>query len=54
VIEDQDARAAAEAEGCEIHELTTEQHAAFAKAVQPLLDESRGVYGPEMFKMVGK
>ena len=54
VIEDQEARAAAETEGCEIIELTAEQHAAFAKAVQPLLDESRGVYGAEMFKMIGK
>jgi tripartite ATP-independent transporter DctP family solute receptor len=54
VIEDQDARRAIEQQGCEIVELTADQHAAFAKAVQPLLDESRGVYGPEMFKMVGK
>lgn len=54
VIEDQDARAAAEKEGCEILELTADQHSAFAKAVQPLLDESRGTYGPEMFKMIGK
>jgi TRAP-type C4-dicarboxylate transport system substrate-binding protein len=54
VIEDQEARAAAEKEGCEIIELTSDQHAAFAKAVQPLLDESRGIYGAEMFRMVGK
>jgi tripartite ATP-independent transporter DctP family solute receptor len=54
VIEDQDARRAIEQQGCEIVELTADQHAAFARAVQPLLDESRGTYGAEMFKMVGK
>jgi TRAP-type C4-dicarboxylate transport system substrate-binding protein len=54
VIEDQEARAAAEAEGCEMHELTAEQHAQFAKAVQPLLDDARSVYGAEMFRMIGK
>jgi tripartite ATP-independent transporter DctP family solute receptor len=54
VIEDQDARRAIEQQGCEIVELTADQHAAFARAVQPLLDESRRTYGAEMFKMVGK
>ncbi|MDB5602560.1 MAG: dicarboxylate transporter, DctP subunit [Xanthobacteraceae bacterium] len=54
VVEDKDARRAIEQQGCEIVELSADQHAAFAKAVQPLLDESRGVYGPEMFKMIGK
>jgi len=40
--------------GCEVHALTPSEHAAFAKAVQPLLDDARGMYGEAMFKMVPK
>lgn len=40
--------------GCEVHQLTAAEHAAFAKAVQPLLDDARGMYGEAMFKMVPK
>ena len=39
--EEEDARKAIEAQGCDIVELTTEAHDAFAAAVQPLLDEAR-------------
>ncbi|MDP2409065.1 MAG: TRAP transporter substrate-binding protein [Pseudolabrys sp.] len=40
--------------GCEVHQLTAAEHAEFAKAVQPLLDDARGMYGEAMFKMVPK
>jgi TRAP-type C4-dicarboxylate transport system substrate-binding protein len=50
--EEEDARRAIEAAGCEIVELTAEQHAAFAAAVQPLLREARGEYGSELFGLV--
>ena len=49
--EEEDARRAIEAEGCEIVELSAEQHAAFVKAVQPLLREARGRYGNGLFEL---
>jgi TRAP-type C4-dicarboxylate transport system substrate-binding protein len=51
--EDRDARRAIETQGCEIVELSAEEHAAFAAAVQPLLDEAKTTYGRKMFDMVG-
>jgi TRAP-type C4-dicarboxylate transport system substrate-binding protein len=50
--EEEDARRAIEAAGCEIVELTADQHAAFAAAVQPLLREARGEYGDGLFGLV--
>ena len=38
--------------GCEIVELTAQEHEAFVAAVQPLLKDARGLYGDAMFKMV--
>lgn len=52
--EQQAARKTIEAAGCEIAELTPEEHAAFVAAVQPLLADARKIYGDEMFKMVPK
>jgi TRAP-type transport system periplasmic protein len=52
--EEEDARRAIEAAGCEIVELTADQHAAFAAAVQPLLREARGEYGDELFELAGR
>jgi TRAP-type C4-dicarboxylate transport system substrate-binding protein len=52
VEEDGEARRAIEAQGCEIVELTTADHARFADAVRPLLDDAKGTYGREMFGMV--
>lgn len=40
--------------GCEVVELDAKEHAAFVDAVQPLLNDSRKMYGEEMFKMVPK
>jgi TRAP-type transport system periplasmic protein len=51
VQEEEDARRTIEAEGCEIVELTSKQHDAFAAAVQPLLDEAQGTYGRELLDL---
>jgi len=52
IEEDREARAAILQEGCEIIELSADQHAAFRTAVAPLLDEARGMYGRQMFDLV--
>jgi tripartite ATP-independent transporter DctP family solute receptor len=52
IEEDRQARAAILAEGCEIIELTAEEHAQFRAAVAPLLDEARATYGREMFALI--
>jgi TRAP-type C4-dicarboxylate transport system substrate-binding protein len=54
VEENESARKAIEAQGCEINELTPKEHEAFVAAVQPLLKEARTTYGEAMFKMVPK
>ncbi len=50
--EQQAARKTIEAAGCEIVELTPEEHAAFVAAVEPLLADAREMYGEAMFKML--
>jgi TRAP-type transport system periplasmic protein len=52
IEEDREARAAIVAEGCEITELTADEHAQFRAAVTPLLHEARGMYGREMFDLI--
>mgnify|MGYP001450548278 CR=1 FL=1 len=52
IEEDREARVAILAAGCEITELSADQHAQFRNAVAPLLAEARGTYGREMFGMV--
>ena len=52
IEEDRDARAAILAAGCEITELTGEEHAQFRAAVAPLRNEARGTYGREMFDLI--
>jgi TRAP-type C4-dicarboxylate transport system substrate-binding protein len=54
IAEDRDARAAIKAVGCEITELTADQHAQFRAAVAPLLAEARKTYGREIFDLVPK
>ena len=49
VREEEDARRAIAAAGCEIVELTPDQHAAFVAAVQPIFGEARKQYGDELF-----
>ena len=52
IEEDRAARAAILAEGCEITELTADEHAQFRDAVAPLLAEARGTYGQKLFDMI--
>jgi TRAP-type C4-dicarboxylate transport system substrate-binding protein len=49
--EERDARRAIEAQGCEICELTAGEHAAFASAVAPLVEEARQTFGRELFAL---
>jgi len=53
VREEEDARAAIAAAGCEIVELTANQHDAFAAAVQPIYGEARRQYGDELLALAG-
>ena len=50
--EDVASRQAIVDQGCGIAELTAEEHALFASAVQPLWAEAQKTYGKEMFAMV--
>jgi len=52
IEEDKSARQAILDQGCEIAELTAQEHAAFANAVQPLWADAQTMYGKEMFAMV--
>jgi TRAP-type transport system periplasmic protein len=52
IAEDRHARAAIEAAGCEITELTADEHAQFRAAVAPLLDDARTTYGQKLFEMI--
>jgi TRAP-type transport system periplasmic protein len=51
VKEEEEARQAIAAQGCEIVELTAKEHDAFAAAVQPLLHEAQGSYGRELLAL---
>jgi TRAP-type transport system periplasmic protein len=52
IEEDREARAAILAAGCEITELSPEQHGQFQTAVASLLAEARGTYDSEMFGLL--
>jgi C4-dicarboxylate-binding protein DctP len=54
VEENEASRKIIEEAGCEIAELSAQEHDAFAAAVQPLLADARKMYGAEMFRMVPK
>jgi tripartite ATP-independent transporter DctP family solute receptor len=54
IEENEQSRKAIEAAGCEIVELTAQEHAAFVDAVQPLLADARNLYGEDMFKLLPK
>jgi TRAP-type C4-dicarboxylate transport system substrate-binding protein len=51
--EEAEARAAIAAAGCEIADLTTAEHAAFAAAVQPIYGEARRQYGDNLTALAG-
>jgi TRAP-type transport system periplasmic protein len=52
VKEEQDAQRAIESEGCEIVELNSDEHNAFAAAVRPIMAEAKKLYGDDLFKML--
>lgn len=52
IEEEKAARAAIIAQGCEIAELTTDEHNAFAAAVRPLYGEARQEYGRDLFALL--
>jgi TRAP-type transport system periplasmic protein len=52
IEEDREARTAILGEGCEIIELSADEHANFRAAVAPLLDEARGTYEPKLFDLI--
>ena len=49
-----DSRKILELEGCEIVELTEEEHASFIRAVKSQHDDARGQFGDTMFNMIDK
>jgi TRAP-type transport system periplasmic protein len=51
VQEEQEARQAIEAQGCEIVTLTAAEHDALAGAVEPLIKEARGTFGAALFDL---
>ncbi|MBV8839017.1 MAG: TRAP transporter substrate-binding protein [Alphaproteobacteria bacterium] len=52
IEEDVASRQAIVDQGCEIAELGPNEHAAFARAVEPLWADARKTYGAEMFAMI--
>jgi TRAP-type transport system periplasmic protein len=51
-VEEEDAaRSAIAAQGCEIVELTAAEHRAFAAAVTPLIEEARATFSRELFEL---
>src|SRR5262249_57701349 len=51
VQEEEDARKAIEAQGCEIVELSAAEHDAFVAAVAPLLNDARATFGQPLFDL---
>src|SRR5260221_4498897 len=51
VQEEEEARKAIEAQGCEVLELTAAERDAFASAVAPLINEARATFGPALFDL---
>jgi tripartite ATP-independent transporter DctP family solute receptor len=54
VQEEEDARKAIEAQGCQIVKLSAAEHDAFAGAVEPLLNEARATFGRALFDLTGE
>jgi TRAP-type transport system periplasmic protein len=50
--EDKEARRAILAQGCEIAELTADEHSEFVAAVKPLHDEARATFGQKLFSLL--
>ena len=54
VEEEEQARQAIAAQGCEIVELTAAEHDGFAAAVAPLLKEARKTFGPALLDLTAE
>jgi TRAP-type C4-dicarboxylate transport system substrate-binding protein len=54
VEEHESSRKTIEGAGCEIVELTRQEHDAFVAAVRPLVSDTRRIYGDAIFRMVPK
>jgi TRAP-type C4-dicarboxylate transport system substrate-binding protein len=54
IAEEEEAKRAILAEGCEIVEITPAEHERFASVVEPVLAGFRRTYGEEIFAMVPK
>jgi TRAP-type transport system periplasmic protein len=52
IEEDKDARQAILDQGCEITELSADEHNAFVAAVKPLHDEAHGTFGDKLFSLL--
>ncbi len=52
IKEDAQSRAAILAAGCEIIDPTPEEMALFARAVQPLIEDAKGMYAPELMRLL--
>ena len=52
VVEDVEARSAIQAQGCEITELTPDQHAAFAATVTPIYQDARQAFAPAILDLL--
>jgi TRAP-type C4-dicarboxylate transport system substrate-binding protein len=52
IAEDSEARRALAEQGCEVTELTADEHAAFKRAVEPLWADARNQFGKEMFDLM--
>jgi TRAP-type transport system periplasmic protein len=52
IEEDKDAKQAILDQGCEITELSADEHGAFVAAVKPLHDEAQGTFGGKLFSLL--
>jgi TRAP-type transport system periplasmic protein len=53
-VQEEEARKAIAAHGCEIVALSTAEHDAFAAAVAPLINEARATFGPALFDLAAR
>jgi len=54
IVDEEEARRKIEAEGCEIVELSSGEHAQFVAAVRPVVSDFRRTYGDNLFGLVPK
>jgi len=54
VQEEEDARKAMDAQGCEVVALSAAEHDAFVAAVAPLINEARATFGRALFDLTAE